>query len=138
MRVLLDTNVLIDYISAREPYTDNAETLLNLCVEKKLEGGIAVHSVTNAFYILRKEMTVTERKRFLLNICELLTVVGIDRNTIVSSLENEDFSDVEDCLQAECAEAFEAEYIVTRNVQDFAYSRIPAIQPQEFLTMIRG
>lgn len=133
MRVLLDTNILIDYISERKPFTENARTILMLCMEKKVDGCIAAHSVMNAFYILRKEMSVAERRSFLLDICRFLTVVGIDKTKIVSALENEDFSDVEDRLQVECADEFSAEYIITRNIKDFSGSEIPAIQPDDFL-----
>ena len=136
MRVLLDTNILIDYISEREPFTENARAILLLCMEKKLDGCIAAHSVMNAFFILRKEMSVTERRNFLLDMCSFLNVIGIDKSRIVSALENHDFSDVEDCLQTECAKAFGADFIVTRNIKDFANSEIPAILPENFLKRV--
>ena len=136
MRALLDTNILIDYISLRPPFTDDAQAVLKLCMEGQIEGCIAVHSVTNAFYILRKEFTADERKSTLADLCRLLTVVGIDKDKIVSALENGDFSDVEDCLQVECAKDFKADYIVTRNITDFQNSTIPAILPDEFLRMV--
>ena len=72
----------------------------------------------------------------LLDYCKFLTVVGIDENKIISALENEDFSDVEDCLQTECAKSCGAEYIVTRNINDFQSSTVPAITPDEFLKLI--
>ena len=52
---------------------------------------------------------------------------------LLSALDNEYFSDFEDCLQEECAVAISADYIVTRNTKDFASSRVPAILPDEFL-----
>ena len=58
---------------------------------------------------------------------------GIDSFKIISALDNEDFSDFEDCLLEECAVAVSADYIVTRNTKDFASSRVPAILPDEFL-----
>ena len=60
-------------------------------------------------------------------------VEGIDSFKILSALDNEDFSDFEDCLQEECAVAISADYIITRNAKDFALSRVPAILPNEFL-----
>ena len=61
--------------------------------------------------------------------CRFLAVAGLDKELLVSALENESFTDVEDCLQAECAKEFGADYIVTRNVKDFTGSSIPAITP---------
>ena len=136
MRVLLDTNILIDYISKRAPYEENARRILQLCMEKEIDGCIAAHSVMNIFYILRKEMSLEERRSFLIDLCKFLTVVGIDKIKIVNALKNDNFSDVEDCLQDECAAAFSAEYIVTRNVNDFENSKVKAITPDEFLELL--
>lgn len=133
MRVLLDTNILIDLIAQRPSFVENAKTILMLCTEKQIDGCIAAHSVTNAFYILRKELAADERRKILSDLCRLLTVVGIEKEKLISALENEDFSDIEDCLQAECAKEFKADYIVTRNINDYRNSAIPAILPDEFL-----
>jgi len=56
--VLLDTNILIDYIAYREPYTGSAEKIITLCKNKTIDGCIAAHSVMNIFYILRKSFSV--------------------------------------------------------------------------------
>ena len=53
--------------------------------------------------------------------------LSVDRGKIINALNNEDFSDIEDCLQMECAKAFSVDYIVTRNIKDFEKSIIPAI-----------
>lgn len=136
MRVLIDTNILVDYIARRPSFAENAKAILKLCTEKQIDGCIAAHSVTNAFYILRKDITDDERRKILSRLCRLLTVVGIDKEKLISALENDDFSDFEDCLQAECAKEFKADYIVTRNINDFKNSAVPAILPDEFLKTV--
>ena len=136
MKILLDTNVLIDYLATREPFADEAERVLTLCRDKKAEGCIAAHSVMNIFYILRKSFTLQERRDILLNLCELFTVVGIDKGKITAALRNESFSDFEDCLQEICADGFGADFIVTRNTKDFENSKIPAVTPSELLAMV--
>ena len=136
MRILIDTNVLIDYILRREPYTGDAEKIIFLCKNMQIEGCIAAHSVMNIFYILRKLMTLEKRKKFLNNISEFIEIVGIDRSKIINAVNNERFTDIEDCLQYECAREFSADYIVTRNVKDFQNSTIPAISPDEFLKKV--
>lgn len=136
MKVLLDTNILIDYISLRPSFTDDAMNVMELCMNKQIDGYIAAHSVTNAFYILRKELTAVERRKALTNLCDILTVVGVDKEKLTAALNNDDFSDFEDCLQNECAKEFSADYIITRNVKDFHNSAIPAILPDEFLKKI--
>lgn len=133
MNVMIDTNILIDYISEREPFGKNARTILMLCMEKKINGCIAAHSIMDVFYILRKDFSAEERKIFLLDLCNFLTVIGIDKDKIVAALENDNFSDVEDRLQVECAKVSSADHIITRNIKDFEHSEISAILPDEFL-----
>ena len=54
MKVLIDTNVLIDYMTHREPFFDEAKKIIGLCAENKIKGYIAAHSITDSFYIMRK------------------------------------------------------------------------------------
>lgn len=136
MKILIDTNVLIDYIMRRVPYSDDAEKIIYLCKNMQVKGCMAAHSVMNILYILRKEMTLAETKTFILCLTEFIEIVGIDRKKIINILTDDSFSDVEDCLQYECAKAFEADYIVTRNIKDFENSLIPAILPNDFIKLI--
>jgi hypothetical protein len=64
---------------------------------------------------------------------DLFDVVGVDKFRLIKALTNEDFDDIEDRLQVECAQAVNADYIITRNINDFTTSLIPAILPEEFL-----
>lgn len=67
--------------------------------------------------------------------CVIFDVEGIDKAKLLSALQNEDFSDFEDCLQMECAKAYNAEYIVTRNLSDYKTSEIQAILPRDYLEL---
>lgn len=136
MRVLIDTNVLIDYMAEREPYFENARKILLACGQNKIEGCIAAHSVNNIFYILRKHIPESKRRAILKNLCTITTVIEIDRQKLVNALDNVDFSDMEDCLQSECANKFQADYIVTRNIKDFEKSTIPPVLPEDFIKLL--
>ena len=138
MRVLIDTNVLVDYLSYREPYARQAMEILALSKERQIQANMAAHSVPNIFYILRKDFTADELRKILLSLCEFLFIAGIGSNQVIASLENADFLDFEDCLQAECAKVCNADYIVTRNCADFRESTIPALEPPDFLALIRS
>jgi predicted nucleic acid-binding protein len=102
--------------------------LLNKCEAKKIDGYISAQSIPDIFYILRKDYTTDERKEMLLGVCETMNVVGIDREKLTAALTSKDFDDVEDCLQAECAKAAGADYIITRNIGHFVNSAVPAIK----------
>jgi predicted nucleic acid-binding protein len=135
MRILIDTNVLLDALLGREPHFENADKILELCATRKVQGCIAAHSIPNMFYILRKDMSEADRRDVLSNFCVILSVEGVDSAKVSAVLKNSDFSDLEDCLQAECAESAAADYIVTRNVKDFKMSNVHAITPREFLDL---
>lgn len=136
MGILIDTNVLLDYVLMREPFFESAKNIFTLCDNNSVEGYIAAHSIMNSFYILRKDYTLEQRRSILKEFCEMLTVVGITNNEIINALDNDDFSDVEDCLQYECARACNADFIVTRNIKDYSASMIPPIMPDDFLKKI--
>lgn len=136
MRILVDTNVLLDYLLCREPFDSAARSIMIACKQNQVIGCIAAHSISNMFFIMRKAFSVEERKNVLRSVCELFEVEGIDKAKILDALADERFSDFEDCLQMECAISFQADYIVTRNCDDFLGSRIPCIEPDEFCKLI--
>lgn len=133
MMALLDLNILIDYFTKREPFFNFSNKIIELCISNQIEGLIASHSILNMHCILRKHFSIQDRATLLLSLFSVFTIVNVDNQKIISALENSDFQDSEDCLQAECAEFFNADYIITRNTKDFIKSPIPALTPEEFL-----
>jgi len=133
MRILFDTNVILDFIVERPPFSSSAEKAIELCMGNGIQSCIAAHTISNLFYILRKDVAVDDRRRMLLRLCQIFTVIGIDVDKLKSALNNSGFKDFEDCLHAECAVDFKADYIVTRNIKDFINSAIPSIEPDELI-----
>lgn len=131
--VLIDTNIFIDVLQDRIPFTDNSQAVIGLVTQKKIKGAVAAHSITNLWYILRKTHSDEERRNYLLSLFEIFDVVSIDKNRLVAALENSNFKDFEDSLQDECAYAINADYIITRNAKDFESSMVKALTPEEFL-----
>ena len=132
-KILIDTNILLDYLLEREPFFEDAKEVILTCTEGNTKGCIVAHSISNMFFILRRDYDAKERREVLKNLCMIFDVEGIDKTKLLLDLENEDFSDFEDCLQMECAKSYGAEYIVTRNVSDYSVSDIKAILPSEYL-----
>jgi predicted nucleic acid-binding protein len=133
--VLIDTDVLIDYITEREPFFVNAEKIVNLRRQGRFDGYISSQCIANIFYILRKKFSIEERKEILLGLCLMYTVCSITERMNISALENKVFDDFEDCLQMQCALSSSVDYIITRNIKDFEHSEIEAITPDVFLKM---
>ena len=135
MVVLVDTNVVIDFLASREPFYKASSEIIMKCANGEIEGHIAIHSIPNLWYILRKTLE-EKRRKWLLDICEFLQVEGISHDDVVKAITMTDFKDFEDCLQDRCAESIGANYIITRNEKDFEGSAVPAISPEEFLEVI--
>ena len=132
MRILIDTNIIVDYILKRENFFECAEKIVSFCTDGRVEGAVSSQSIADTFYILRKDFSPAERKSLLLIICQIFHVEAVDEVKILFALADETFSDFEDCLQVQCAKSFRADYIITRNVKDFAASEIPAVTPEGF------
>lgn len=109
-----------------------SKIILDLCDFGDIKGVIAGHSITNLFYILRKYFERDEIRKILLNLCKAFQIESVDLDKIISSLENKEFNDIEDCLQMECAISGNVDYIITRNTKDFLHSSIPCLTPEEF------
>ena len=138
LAVLIDTDVLLDFLIDRGKFTRNSKAIIQKSQEQTIHTFMAAHSITNIFYILRKIYSAHERKRLLMDLCRSFYIVEIGYELIYKILENNDFDDIEDCLQSECATFVNADYIITRNVKHYSHSRIPAILPENFLKVLEG
>lgn len=136
MVILVDTNILMDVIANREPYAEYGKKILEKCAKREITGIMAAHSIPNLFYILRKDFSQEERRTLLKNLCSIFRISDLNTKKILAALDNDEFLDFEDCLQEECAVEEIADYIVTRNPDDFIKSRVKAIQPDELLNLL--
>ncbi len=132
MRIFLDTNILLDVFLSRSGKPESLR-VLQTCVEPGNEGWVAWHTLSNGFYIVRRETKqLSEAKRFtseLLQWCEVATV----GTPAALEAEKMNLSDIEDAMQIASASACHADVIVTRNTPDFATSTIPVMTPEEFV-----
>ncbi|MDE6566474.1 MAG: PIN domain-containing protein [Lachnospiraceae bacterium] len=137
MVILVDTNVVLDFLVVRKPYFDSAKQIIQLCAEEKIKGYIAFHSLPNIYYILHRDYGNRERRKMLERVCMVLQVTGASHEKVCDAILRESFKDFEDCLQDECAKEVGADYIITRNISDFSHSDVKAITPEEFLEIVK-
>ena len=138
MDILIDTNVILNYITERDdPFRESSNEIIKLCASGICNGYIALHSVSIIWYALRKRPDF-ERRFWLKNICEVLTVKGATHEQVIDAIEKTDFHDFEDCLQDKSALNANADFIVTCNVKDFENSEVQAINPDDFITLLNN
>lgn len=133
MKVLLDTNIILDVILQRQPFFTFAFEILKLSDAGELESYITSNSITDIFYVLRKHFNnVDDRKKAVKHILNMVDIVSVTRTDIFKSFELE-YTDFEDALQTQCAKKVKANYIITRNVKDFKDKSIDAVMPEQFI-----
>ena len=135
MKLLIDTNVILDVLCNRPEFVEDASKIFKLCEIKKVEGYISALSVPNIVYIMRKELDSAKINEILETFSLIFTIVDLKAEDIKKAA-NLDFKDYEDALQSICAKRIKANYIVTRNINVYSNSPITAIKPSELLERI--
>ncbi|MDR0929876.1 MAG: PIN domain-containing protein [Oscillospiraceae bacterium] len=133
MKALIDTNVILDALLAREPFCEAAADLLLAIAEEKCEGFITASSFTDLHYLIRRSLKDSKKAREIL--FGLIYTVGILDVTGIDCEKAFDLPmpDYEDALQSTCAKRNKMDYIVTRNEKHFSESPVLAVSPGEFL-----
>lgn len=132
-RILIDTDVILDFFFDRQPFAENAAQIFSLCESKEIKGSITPVILSNVYSLLRqnaKHEKVIEKLKLLLSITEILI---IDKEVILQAL-NSDFKDFVDALQNYSAEFDkEIDLIVTRNTKDFKHSLLAVMTPENYM-----
>lgn len=135
MKILIDTNVILDVLCDRPEFVDDSLKVFKYCEAKQITGCISALSIPNIVYIMRKELDNEKIKDILNTLTSLFTIVDLRERDLIKGADL-DFSDYEDALQSVCASRVKANYIVTRNIKDFKNSSVPAIKPSELFDRI--
>jgi len=133
MKILVDTNVILDSLAAREPYTKNADVIFDLIAKNHVEGYLSTSSVTDIYYILRKVLGDTASRKEIRKILYILQAIEVTKSDCQTALDSP-ISDFEDALIIVCADKVNLDYIVTR---DDELLKLPnVVSPNEFLSKI--
>ena len=136
MRVLIDTNVILDVLCSRENFVKFSSMVWKYCEIKRIKGYISALSVPNIVYILRKELDPEKTKRVIDMLFLIFNVADLKASDLKKAGAMK-ANDYEDAVQIICAERIKADYIVTRNTADFESSRIPVITPYELIENLK-
>lgn len=135
MKVLIDTNVILDVLCSRAEFLEASSRVWKYCEINKLSGVISALSVPNIVYILRKELDPDKTKEIIDRILLIFDVAELKAEDLRKAAEMKT-SDFEDAIQMCCANRINADFIVTRNIRDFVSSPVPAVKPSELLDRI--
>lgn len=136
MKVLIDTNILLDVLAIREPFYKTSKDVINICLHL-IEGCISPHSILDVAYILKSSygFSLEDIYNTIHKLYDSFEIAEENDRTIIRALQNTDFTDIEDSVQNECASSLNADCIITRNKKDFASSDLPVLAPEEFINL---
>ncbi len=132
-KVFIDTDVILDFLFDRTPFSEQSSQLLSLCEKGDIHGYVTSITLSNIYYLLRKTAShekVIDSIKLLLKIIDVKTT---DKKTVIEAL-NSGFKDFEDALQNFSAQNDEKiRVIITRNIRDYKLSDLSIMTPEAFL-----
>ena len=135
-RLLIDTNIVMDLLSKREKFYDEAAALFSRADKKELVLTITSLTFANTNYILTKLKSAKEAREILRKFKVLIELLNLDDKVTELALSDDSFPDFEDGLQYYSAIENQIDVIITRNKKDFKNSKIPVLSTKEFLALI--
>ena len=137
-QIFLDTNVIIDFLADRKPFSIAATGIFNYAVLGKIKLYISAISYNNIYYILRQSFSNTETIKLLDELSQMTEIADVTKAIIKTSLKS-DLKDFEDAIQYNCALSLnKIDFIVTRDTKDFKRSVLPIMNPDEALILIES
>jgi predicted nucleic acid-binding protein len=135
LKILLDTDVLLDVALDRKAFVDESSAVIEWCQQTPGGGLVAWHTISNVYYILRVARSDAKGREFVADLLAFAGVASGNTESVRQALTMR-MSDFEDAMQVAAAMSGNADLIVTRNVLDYRNAVIPAITPREFRTRL--
>ena len=135
IQVLFDLNILMDVLLERKEFYDFSARLLALAETGVIQGWLAAHSITTLFYLVAKDKSPEDARVMLTSLLQFLKIAPVNHSTIEQAL-NLPYRDFEDAVQMISALQVHADYLLTRNVQDYQPAPLEVIQPVDLLAIL--
>lgn len=133
MRVVLDTNVVLDLLLERDPFCQQATAIFSLAERGSLNAALCATTITTIDYLLSQSMTKKQSRKVIENLLELFEVCPVNR-AVLQSATLSPINDFEDAVLHESARLSNCQAIITRNGKDFKKATLAILDPAEFLS----
>ena len=138
IKIFIDTNVIVDLIADRKPFSKFAIELFKKAENKQVYLYTSSHSLATTHYLLKKYLDEKSLREVLYNLLDYIKIIAVDQDIIKKGLKSK-HKDFEDAIQIFCANTVSSmDYIVTRNIKDFRNADIPVYAPDELLEKINN
>ena len=136
MRILADTNVIIDALTSREPWNKSAEKIFLMAANQTIEMYITASSATDIYYIIRKYLHNTEATKTIMGkLFSLTGILEVRADDCIDALASS-INDYEDAVVEKVAHRNDMDYIVTRNIKDYQAGDTKIILPDDFVKLV--
>ena len=135
MRVMFDTNVILDLLLDREPFVNDAKVLIAKVEKGEFTGLICATTVTTIHYLISKSKNREESKIIIQSLLNLFEIANVSRAVLQDALDIDD-KDYEDTVLYQSAYYAGADMIVTRDRTGFTKATVPVMTPKEFLALL--
>ncbi len=137
-KVFIDSDVVIDFFTDREPYANPASELFELNERGVVRLYLSAVSINNIYYIVRRFLGHNKAVEVIEELTGLTQIIGTTKKEIVRALQS-NFKDFEDSIQYSSALAVDGiEAIITRNVKDYRHAEIAVFTPLQYLNVLDG
>lgn len=137
MKVLFDTNIILDILLDRQPFSEPASILLSKVERSEMDGFLCATTITTIHYLLSRHLNKEQAVSGINSIMALFAIASVNRLVIEDAIKAK-ITDFEDSVLHEAARHASVEYIITRNIKDFKKAKIPVFTPVEFLNMLES
>lgn len=134
MNLLLDTNVVIDYLGRKGPFFEPAQQIVAAGFFGDAALWMPAQSAADAFYVLNNYLDATRVQLMLGNLFEIVKPVALSADELIDATRLQ-WDDYEDCLVMLAASKAHADYVITRDKKGFTRSAVPTLTPQEWLAL---
>jgi predicted nucleic acid-binding protein len=131
-KLYIDCNILIDWLTDRQPYARYAENLITLIEKKVIEGFISPLTLANTYYLLKKNCNKQIADGFLVDSRKIFHIIDLTKNAVYEAIDHR-YKDFEDDLHYFTAIANNFTHIITRNKNDFISKKIEIVSAEEYL-----
>jgi len=137
VRVLVDTNVVLDVLLNRQPFAQDAAEVFALVETSAIKGFLCATTVTTLDYLLRQTLTSLKAREALKRLLDLFEIAPVNRPVLEQALASK-ISDFEDAVLEQSGLVAAVDVITTRNIRDFRKSSLPVLDPPELLSTVRA
>ncbi len=137
MKIFLDSDVLLDYLTAREPFLNEIKIIIDLGIKNEIELYTSSLIAANIHYFISKTENSKQARIKLDKLTSFIKILTVGENEILEAIKSK-FKDFEDSVQNACATNSNIKIFVTRNIKDFKHSQLPIMTPIEFLIKIEN